>query len=75
LVRVTVASVVVPSKNTTLPEGVPAAEATAAVRVTPAPAATGFGVAFKVVVVTAGGGLTSRETAVAVLADRAVVPA
>jgi hypothetical protein len=76
LVNGTVASVVVPSKKVTLPAGVPATEATFAVSVTAAPAATGFGVALKVVEVAAGAGaLTTRETAGAVLADRAAVPA
>jgi hypothetical protein len=75
-VSVPVPRVVVPSRNVTVPVGVPPLEVTFAVSVTAAAAAAGFGLADNVVVVATGAAaFTASDTAVDVLASSAVLPA
>jgi hypothetical protein len=67
---------VLPSKKAMLPVGVLAVDVMVAVSVTVAAAAAGFGVAVNARLVVAGGtALTTRATAVEVLAAKAVVAA
>ena len=74
--RATTPMLVLPSKKAMLPVGVPQAEEIAAVRVTVAAAAAGFGVAVSTRLVATGGtALTTRATAGEVLAAKLVVAA
>src|SRR5207248_3525332 len=61
--RVAVPSVAVPSRNVTVPDGVPVAALTVAVNVTASPAADGLAEDASVVVVAASaGGMTNNST-------------